>query len=279
MSSRLLTSLLDLSLGAQWTEIPLIYERNTDFHVLPTFGAIPWFRATLPYTHEEILPDWNPSKYLHGDMYLEIRKFPIPTTGKLVTYPRLLHVLDKKKAAVVTTAYTTKDEKTGEDIFYSESSLYIRDAGNFGGPSDVPAAMQPPSTTPPERKPDFERSEKTTDEQAALYRLNGDTNELHIDPDVAHKTGFSRPILHGLCFFGIAGKHIFQKFGPYRTIRVRFAGVVLPGQTLKTEAWKLAGEGVVLFQMRVVETGKVCISGGRAELLGAAAAAATRSKL
>jgi multifunctional beta-oxidation protein len=244
--------------------------------VLPTFGAIPWFRATLPYTYENILPDWDPSKYLHGDMYLEILKFPIPTAGKLLTYPRLLHVLDKKKAAVVTTAYTTKDEETGEDIFYSESSLYVRDAGNFGGQSDVPAAMKPPSTTPPARKPDFERSEKTTDEQAALYRLNGDTNELHIDPEVAHKTGFPRPILHGLCFFGIAGKHIYQKFGPYRNIRVRFAGVVLPGQTLKTEAWKIVGEDVVLFQMRVVETGKLCISGGRVELIGVASA---RSKL
>lgn len=211
------------------------------------------------------MPDWNPLKLLHGEAYLEIRKYPVPTSGKLVTYPQLLHVLDKSKAAIVTTAYTTRDIHTGEDIFYNESSAYIRDAGNFGGPSE--ATTSAPAARPPSRRPDFEREEKTTEEQAALYRLNGDTNDLHIDPAVAHQTGFERPILHGLCFFGISGKHIYQKYGPYKSIRVRFAGTVMPGQTLRTEAWSCSDENTVLFQTRVLETGKLCITGGRVELL------------
>ncbi len=260
--------LYNLSLGAKRTELPLIYENDNSFQVLPTYGSIPWFRAALPFTYEEILPDWHASKFLHGEIYLEVCKYPIPTTASLITYPRLLHVLDKKKAAVVTTAYTTRDAQTGEVVFYNESSIYVRDAGGFGGSSEVPQAQRIPQTSLPSRTPDFSLEEQTSNEQAALYRLNGDTNDLHIDPAVAKRTGFPRPILHGLAFFGIAGKHIYQQYGAYRNIRVRFVGTVLPGQTLRTEAWKSRDDDVVLFQMRVLETGKLCISGGRTEMLG-----------
>ena len=266
--------LYNLSLGAKRTELPLIYEDDPNFQVLPTYGSIPWFRATLPYTYEEILPDWDATKFLHGEIYLELRKHPVPTSASLITHPRLLHVLDKKKAAVVTTSFTTRDAQTGEAVFYNESSIYVRDAGGFGGSPDIPQTAQqiiPPTSSPPStRPPDFVRDERTSDEQAALYRLNGDTNDLHIDPAVAQRTGFPRPILHGLAFFGIAGKHIYQHYGAYRNIRVRFVGTVLPGQTLRTEAWKSrdGDDDVVLFRMTVLETGKLCISGGRAEMLG-----------
>lgn len=259
---------IDLSLGAKWTEIPLIYERVKNLQVIPTFGAIPWFNAALPFSNDEVVPNWNPTKFLHGEIYLEICKYPIPTSAKLVTHPRLLQILDKKKAAVITTAYNTQDAKSGKDLFYNESSIYVRDAGGFGGPSEATeGVLATPVGKPPSRTPDFQREEKTSDEQAAIYRLNGDTNDLHVDPEVAHKAGFERPILHGLAFFGFSGKHIYQQYGPYRSVRVRFAGTVYPGQTLRTEAWRSASDNVVLFQTRVLETGKLCISGGRAELI------------
>jgi multifunctional beta-oxidation protein len=164
----------------------------------------------------------------------------------------------------------TRDIDTGDDVFYNESSAYIRGAGGFSDFSNLPTTSQqrraaPPSATPPSRKPDAVRCEPATEEQAALYRLNGDRNAIHVDPATAHQGGFSRPILHGLCFFGISGKHVFQQYGMFRDIRVRFAGTVDPGQTLKTEMWR--EKDVVLFQTTVVETGKLCISGGRAELL------------
>ncbi len=79
--------------------------------------------------------------------------------------------------------------------------------------------------------------------------------------------GFKVPILHGLCFFGIAGKAVYEKFGPIKNIKVRFAGTVLPGQTLVTEMWKEAGNKVV-FQTKVKETGKLAIGGAAAELVG-----------
>jgi multifunctional beta-oxidation protein len=116
----------------------------------------------------------------------------------------------------------------------------------------------------PQRPADFLVEEKTSDDAAALYRLNGDRNPLHIDPEFSKVGGFNAPILHGLCSFGLSGKHIFQKFGLFNNIKVRFAGTVVPGQTLVTEMWK-EGKSTVVFQTRVSETGKLCIAGAGAE--------------
>lgn len=202
---------------------------------------------------------------LHGEQYLEIRKWPIPTSGKLISHGRLVDVIDKGNAAIVVTGTTTKDATTGEDVFYNEFSVFIRGSGGFGGASsgtDRGAATA--SHKVPSRNPDAVVEEKTTEDQAALYRLNGDRNPLHIDPEFSKVGGFKLPILHGLCTFGISGKHLYLKFGPFKNIKVRFVGVVIPGQTLRTEMWKDGGR--VVFQTKVVETGKLCIAGSAAEL-------------
>lgn len=217
------------------------------------------------------MPKWDPKKYLHGEHYLEIQKYPIPTQGELITYPQLLGVVDKGNAALISVGYSTKNANSGEDVFYNELTIFVREAGGFGGPSQRIGRYVPSNV--PAREPDAVREESTTEEQAALYRLNGDTNDLHVDPAVAQQAGYPRPILHGLCFFGISGKHIYQSFGPFKNIGVRFAGVVLPGQTLRTEMWKeertVSNHNMqaVVFQTRVIETGKLCIAGGRAEIL------------
>ncbi len=256
----------DLGIGAKRTELPLIYENSDNFQVVPTFGVIPPFNAVAPFNLGDIVPNFSPMMLLHGEQYLEIRKYPIPTEAKLISYPRLVDVVDKGNAAVVVTGSVTKDARTGQDVFYNESSIFIRGSGGFGGPSK--GSDRGPATRaykPPQRAPDATVEEKTTDEQAALYRLNGDRNPLHIDPEFSKVGGFKVPILHGLCFFGISGKHILQSYGPFKNIKVRFAGTVLPGQTLRTEMWK---EGnTVVFQTKVVETGKLCIAGAGAELM------------
>jgi multifunctional beta-oxidation protein len=265
--------LYNISLGAKRTDLPLVYENNESFQPLPTFGVVPWFNTQTPFNLDDIVANFSPMMLLHGEQYLEIRKFPIPTAAKTINVPKLVDVIDKGNAAIVVSGYTTKDAKTGEDLFYNESTIFIRGSGGFGG-SPKPTAARPKGAvaayTAPKRAADVVVEEKTSEDQAALYRLNGDRNPLHIDPDFSKVGGFKTPILHGLCSLGISGKHVFQKFGAFKNLKVRFAGVVLPGQTLRTEMWK---EGnVVLFQTTVVETGKPAISGAGAELLEGAKA-------
>lgn len=263
---RSLTMATDLGCGAKRDELQWVYENSDDFQALPTFGVIPTFNAVAPFSLSDILPNFSPMMLLHGEQYLEIRSFPIPTEAVTVSYPRLVEVLDKGKGGVVVSGSVTKDKRTGKELFYNESTVFVRGSGDFGGRSkglDRGAATK--AYNPPKRAPDTVVEEKTTEEQAAVYRLSGDRNPLHIDPEFSKVGGFKVPILHGLAFFGVAGKAVLKAYGQYRSIKVRFAGSVIPGQTLKTEMWK---EGnTVIFQTTVVETGKLAISGAGVELL------------
>lgn len=258
--------LYNLGIGAKRTDLPYIFEGHEDFQVLPTFGVIPQFDVNTPYTVDEVVPNFNPMMLLHGEQYLEIKKYPIPTAAKTKNYAKLIEVVDKGSAAILKSGVSTVNAETGEEIFYNEATVFLRGCGGFGGPSkpeDRGAATA--ANAPPKRMPDVVVEEKTTEEQAAIYRLSGDYNPLHVDPNFAKMGGFKRPILHGLCFMGIAGKAVYQKFGPYKNIKVRFAGTVLPGETLVTEMWKEGNK--VIFQTKVKETGKPAISGAAAELV------------
>ncbi|CUS09532.1 unnamed protein product [Tuber aestivum] len=257
--------LYNLGIGAKKTDLKWVFEGDENFEALPTFGVIPAFGTDVPFSYDEIIPKFNPMMLLHGEQFLEIKKYPIPTSGTLTSYPTLLEVIDKGAAAVIVTRTETRDF-AGDLVFANESTVFVRGSGNFGGPAkgaDRGAATA--SNKPPARKPDAVIDEKTTEDQAVLYRLSGDRNPLHVDPDFSKVGGFKTPILHGLCFMGIAGKHVYQTFGAFKNIKVRFAGVVLPGQTLRTEMWKEGNK--VIFQAGVVETGKPAIAAAAAQLV------------
>jgi multifunctional beta-oxidation protein len=253
--------LYNLSLGAKASELALVYEGDQHFQLLPSFGVIPGTTAQRPFKLEELVPNYSPKMVLHGEHYLEVRKYPISTSGTLESFCKLVDVFDKGKASVAVIGTLTKDAATGDEVFYNECSLFIRGSGGFGGRKTDAS----PVHLNPGRVVDRTVEEKTSADQAALYRLNGDRNPLHIDPVVSQAGGFEVPILHGLCSFGISTKHIVGQYGPIKNIKTRFTGTVTPGQSLVTEMWK--DGNVVSFQARVKETGRLCISGGLATLL------------
>ncbi|KAF8929844.1 hypothetical protein BGZ52_001751, partial [Haplosporangium bisporale] len=264
--------LYNLGIGAKRTDLHLVYENSDAFGAVPTFGVIPSFTAMNAVPFGDILPSFNPMMLLHGEQYLEIIK-PFPTHGKLTSTPYVVDILDKGKGCVVTIGVKTTDEN-GEDICVNEFTMFIRGSGNFGGKKEgtdrgaATAVNQVPS-----RKPDHVVQEKTSEDQAALYRLSGDWNPLHIDPDMAAVGGFDVPILHGLCSFGIAGKHIFKTYcnndaASFKNIKVRFAKTVNPGETLETSMWREGSK--VIFQVRSVERNAIIISNAAVELQGEA---------
>ena len=260
------TILYNLGIGAKRTDLNLVFEGADNFQVLPTFGVVPTYFSKAPFSMKDILPNFDPRMLLHGEQYLEIKHFPIPTSGTLKTTTNLIEVVDKGNAAVVRRGNTTTDG-SGKPVFYNESVSFIRGSGGFGGgrkPSDRGAATA--QNDPPSRSPDKVVEEKTSEDLAALYRLMGDYDPLHIDPAFSKVGGFDVPILHGLATFGISGKHVYQAYGPYKNIKVRFAGTVLPGQTIVTDMWK-EGQKIV-YRAKVKETGKPCISNAAVELMG-----------
>ncbi|CDO54451.1 hypothetical protein DV495_002106 [Geotrichum candidum] len=259
------TILYNLSVGAKASELKHTFEGVDEFEVIPTFGVIPYFSCELPL--EKMVPNFNPKMLLHGEQYLEIRSWPLPTEGHLETTMKPLEIVDKGKAAVVIAEATTVDKETGNELFYNVASSFIRGSGGFGGNSKaqdrgaITAANKPPA-----RAPDFVETFKISDEQAAYYRLNGDFNPLHIDPAFAAVGSFPKPILHGLCSFGISGRLLYNKFGAFKNIKVRFTGHVFMGETLQVEAWKVS-KSKVIFQTKVLDRNTVAISAAAIELM------------
>ncbi|HEU4760590.1 MAG TPA: MaoC/PaaZ C-terminal domain-containing protein [Dehalococcoidia bacterium] len=245
------------ALGVGATELDFIYERN--LKVLPTFAVIPAFPALMGLTGAVEI---NPVMVLHGEQGFTIKK-PVPVKGKLTTAGKVTGVYDKGKGALVTLETETKDEQ-GEALFVNYSSIFVRGAGGFGGERGPEAGNQPP-----ERTPDKTVEMTTLPIQAAIYRLSGDRNPLHIDPAFAQMAGYDRPILHGLCTFGHVGRAVLRECcgnDPSRLVGMlaRFTGVVYPGDTIITEMWD-EGNGRVLLQAKTQE-GRVVLGNAAAEV-------------
>jgi multifunctional beta-oxidation protein len=129
----------------------------------------------MPFDFDNIVPNFSPMMLLHGEQYLEIRKFPIPTNARLVSRGRLLEVVDKGNASIARSSTTTVDANTGEDVFYNESSVFLRGTGGWGGPKrGADRGASTAANKPPARAPDVVVESPTNDDQAAIYRLSGD---------------------------------------------------------------------------------------------------------
>ncbi|MEI2639937.1 MAG: MaoC/PaaZ C-terminal domain-containing protein [Microthrixaceae bacterium] len=187
---------------------------------------------------------FNPAMLVHGEQKVVLHQ-QVPAEGSASSTCEISAIWDKGKGAVVELTSRSVDPETGEPLFDMVMSAYIRGEGGWGGdrgPTGSPNAA-------PEREPDLVLSETTRPEQAFIYRLSGDRNPLHSDPTFAAFAGFDRPILHGLCTYGFAGRallHALCDSDPARmgSIEGRFSSPVFPGETLGIDVWNDANGAV-----------------------------------
>jgi len=214
----------------------LKYAYEGDLRAVPTFGTIPPFAIMMSLGAVDGL-EMDLSRVLHGDQTLTVHA-PIPNSGTVNQSGRVVDVHDKGKGALISLEIVSTLEKTGEPLFTNRSGVYVRGEGGFGGDPGPPAG-----DLVPEREPDIVVESKTLPQQALLYRMaSGDKNPLHADPGFAAFAGFERPILHGLCTYGIVCKAAVESAldgDPSRMRRyaARFTGHVFPGETLVTSIW------------------------------------------
>ncbi len=213
----------------------LSYTYEGSLAVLPSFGTIAASTSMTAISYARGV-DINWALLLHGEQDLELEG-PIPRTGEVVSQPRIANIYDKGRAALMIVEVISTDRGTGELLFTNRASLFIRGEGGWGGDPGPKASNQAPA-----REPDHIVRSSTLPQQALLYRLSGDKNPLHADPAFAALGGFDRPILHGLCTYGIVCKAAVDTVlggDPRRARRyqARFAGVLFPGETVVTSMW------------------------------------------
>jgi acyl dehydratase len=209
----------------------------------------------------------NRKLVVHGEQGLTLHR-PVPTAGTVISRTYLDEIVDKGagKGALLLFRREVVDKETGELIASITSTTFARGDGGFGGPTGPTRFVH----ELPSRAPDLSGDIATLPQAALIYRLSGDYNPLHADPAFAKAGGFPRPILHGLCTYGVAGHALLRlvcDYDPTRLKRmdVRFSAPVYPGETIRTEIWR-EGAGRFAFRCRVVERDVIAINNGLAEV-------------
>ncbi|MGA7971755.1 MAG: MaoC/PaaZ C-terminal domain-containing protein [Pseudolabrys sp.] len=241
-------------------ELAFVYEKN--LKVLPTFAVVMGYNAYV-LRRPELGITW--SHVVHGEHSVALHR-PIAPEGTVIGRSRILDVVDKGegRGALIYSERKIIDKPTGDELATINQTTFCRADGGFGGPK----RETPPPHALPARAPDAVVDLSTRPEMALVYRLSGDVNPLHADPEFARSAGFPRPILHGLASFGVAGHALLRDVCGYNPARFtsmagRFSAPVYPGETIRTEIWR--DGGVVSFRARVVERDVVAINNGRAE--------------
>uniref|UniRef100_A0A8C9MPZ6 Hydroxysteroid 17-beta dehydrogenase 4 n=1 Tax=Serinus canaria TaxID=9135 RepID=A0A8C9MPZ6_SERCA len=236
--------------------LKFLFEGSEEFCCLPSFGVIP--AQTSMFDGVPSLSGLNID--LAVFLYQNLSMYPcFVLTGELRSVSTVADILDKGSGAVLLIDVNTF---CGKDLVcYNQFSLFFVGAGGFGGKRTSEKAKL--TAAPPQRPPDAVISDVTTADQAALYRLSGDWNPLHVDPSFAALGGFKKPILHGLCTFGFAARNVLKQFANndvnrFKAIKVRFAKPVYPGETLQTEMWKEGNRIHFQTKVRTVSSLVVC---------------------
>ncbi len=246
-------------------ELVFVYEKN--LKALPTYALVQAYSAYW-LRQPDLGITW--SHVVHGEQGLVLHE-PVAPQGGVIGRTRILDVVDKGegKGALVFSERQISDRASGRLLATLTQTTFCRADGGFGGPR----RETPPPHALPKRAPDVVCDLPTRPEMALIYRLSGDVNPLHADPDFAQAAGFPRPILHGLATFGLAGHALLKAICGYNPARLtvmsgRFSAPVFPGETIRTEFWRANTEdpGMIGFRARVLERDLVVIDNGRAQI-------------
>lgn len=256
---------LSLGVGRDPTapeQLRQVYEKN--------LRALPTMCVTLAHPGfwpRDLDTGLDYTRIVHGAQRLRMHRM-LPTSGQVIGRSRIRDVIDKGegRGALVYFERELCDADSGESLCAMEQTLFCRGDGGLGGSGNTPVPFHPI----PDREPDFEISHELLPQSALLYRLNGDMNPLHADPEIARKAGFDRPILQGLATYGIAGLALIGTLcedDPARLLEleVRFTAPVYPGETLVTQIWHERGS-MASARVSVPARNVVAIDNGRAVL-------------
>lgn len=240
-------------------ELPFTTENSqgVDQRVLPTMAVV---LGAGRGGGRALFGSFDPAMLLHGEQAVTLAR-EIPVEGELESVTEVAGVYDKGSAALVVLESRATLVGDGEPLFTTRSGLFIRGEGGWGGDRG-PASSGPP----PARDPDHRVTYATRTDQALVYRLSGDRNPLHSDPEFAKRAGFPRPILHGLCTYGFTGRALLHTLcdgdpARFRSMTGRFSSPVLPGEALTVRMW-LDGDGEAAFQTCGPD-GRVVLDAGR----------------
>lgn len=249
-----------LGIGAEAEDLDFLYEGvRGGLKVYPSFAGLLAGSVVRDFVQEQ-----HPPRVLHGEQHVRVMA-PLPAEGELSVTGRITEVFDKGKAAVIHFS-SVGSTKSGEPLFEVKHVAFYLGAGGFGGePGPKTRKLEPPQG----KEPRIRFVSRIPKNQAALYRLCGDLNPLHIDPEVAARVGFPKPILHGMCTYGYATRALIHGLcggdvSLFREFGARFTDVVYPGDTLFTEAWPI-GDGEFVVRAR---TERAVVLGNARALIG-----------
>src|SRR6266508_381059 len=249
-----------LGVGAGVDELAFTTENTQGVpqQVLPTMAVV---LSTAGRGAWDKVGEFNWAMLVHGEQAVELHA-PVPVEGTARTVSRITGIYDKGSGGVVASEAVSVDAATGQPLFTTRSSAFIRGEGGWGGDRGPSGARN----VAPGREPDHVVSYRTSRDQALLYRLSGDRNPLHSDPAFAAMGGFDRPILHGLCSYGFTGRALLHTLcagdpARFRSMEARFSSPVFPGDELTIRMWDTT-DGEVVFQT-LREGSTVVIDNGR----------------
>ena len=247
-------SLYSIALGAGEHDLPYILDPSP--LVLPTYGVLP---AIEPMFEAAAKTQADLVQLLHVAQRTELVK-PWPSEGEMLTTATIRGIWDMKVGALL--IVDTETAVNGELSAKTSWQLLLRGEGGFGG-ERPPGGLR---TRPPkDKQPNFEVEVPTRRDQALLYRLTGDVNPIHSHPEVAKQAGFDRPILHGLCTYGIGARMALKHLAGdtparFKAFEAKFSKVVMPGDTLIVRGYTLETPGQAAITVTVKDSGEDAIA-------------------